>query len=161
MGERRLKRDELQSRDPLEVALVACGDGVITFHGASADEQIIERDRDALLRRFGMDLSDQFRSVGRNRIDHYSGLQIVEKRAAGLAAFGCVGAMDAVDEFGHADRAERSFTFADPLGNVLEKARHVEVVAARLDHDAGIEDYPQVGDPMACCVPRSRLRRLS
>ena len=62
--DRRLKGEELQSGDLLEVALVACGDGVSTFQGTSPDEQIVERDRDALLRRFGMDLSDQFRGVG-------------------------------------------------------------------------------------------------
>lgn len=72
------------------------------------------RDRDALLRRFAMDFPNQFRGVGRNRIDRHRGLQVVQERAAGLAAFGCVGAIDAVGQFGHADRAERRFAFKKP-----------------------------------------------
>lgn len=73
------------------------------------------------------------------------GLQVVEEGSARLTAFGCVGAMDAVGELGHADRAERRCAFADPRPDEFEKARYVETLPLGLDHDARIEDYSQEG----------------
>jgi hypothetical protein len=45
----RLKRNNLQAGDLLEVTVVACGDGVSALQRASADEQVIEGDGNALL----------------------------------------------------------------------------------------------------------------
>jgi len=108
-----------------------------------------------------MNLSDQFGGVGGYWIDHYRGLQVIEKRAARQAMFQCVGAMYAVSEFGYANRAERRFTFGDPPGDVFEEARDVEVLPLSLDHDAGIEDYPRWAGSMAYRIPPSLLRRPS
>jgi len=132
---------DLEAGDSLEVPQVAGGDRIPAFECAGADQQVIEWDDDALLRRFGMDFSGQFRGAGRDRIDRHRGLQVVEEGAAYLAAFRRVGAMDAMGEFGHADRAERRFAFADPFGNLPEEARHVESLPLGLDHDARIEDH--------------------
>lgn len=157
----RLERDELQSRDLPEVALVACGNGVPAFQGASADEQIVEWDRDTLPQRLGVDLPDQLRSVGCNRMDRHRGLQVVEERTTGLTAFGRVGAMDTVREFGHAYRAERRFTFADPLGNVFEEARHIERCRSASITTLESRITPRWAGSMAGCAPLSLLRRPS
>ena len=44
-----LQIHQLQAGDFLEVALVACGDGVAALQRTGSDEEIIERDVDALL----------------------------------------------------------------------------------------------------------------
>src|SRR5947209_16773622 len=99
---------------------------------------------DALLRRFGINFAGQFRRVGGDRIYCDTGFQIVEEHAAGLAAFGSGSAINAVRQFGHADRAQCRLAFTDPFGNDSEEPRHVKALPLCLDHDAGIEDHSKV-----------------
>lgn len=83
--------------------LIACGYRVTTFESTGPDEQVIKRDNDSSLNRFGVNLSNQLCRFCRNRMDGYRGLQIVEEGTARLAACRGISAMDTVRELGHAD----------------------------------------------------------
>ena len=149
----RLKGDQLQAGNLFEVTGVVRGDGIAAFEGAGSNQQIVEGDGDAARGGFRIELSNPFGGVCRNRIHRHSGFQIVQESAAGLAAFGRIGPVDAVCQIGDADCRERGFTFTDLRGYVLQEPGGVQTLALRFNHDAGIEDYSQDGGFHGC--PRS------
>ena len=96
---RRLKRDDLQTGNSVEVTDIVGSDRVAEFQSARTDDQIRKRQIDSLSRLFSTDASDDFRCGLGDRMDGNVRLQLIDKLSAPLAAFGCVGPVDTVGKF--------------------------------------------------------------
>jgi hypothetical protein len=92
-----------------------------------------------------MELADQFGRLPRYAIGRHCGLQVIEERSAGLAAFRCVRAMHTVCKLRGGDRTKSRLSIADSRCDVLEEACCVEVLSLRFNYRTWIEYYSQSG----------------
>ncbi len=83
---------------------VASGHRVSALQRNHSDQKIIERDDYTSTRRFGSDLTSQFRRLCMDWIDRYSCFQIIKELAPGSVTLRSCGPVDPVGQFGHANR---------------------------------------------------------
>ena len=139
---KKLKRDDFQIRDAIEVARIVGADRVAEFQSARADDQIDEGQIDSFSRLFSTNARDDFRCGFRDRMDGNVCLQFIDKLAAAFSTFGRVSAVDAVSEFCHGHHGDDDRRIADISGSpdIAEHFRRRELGPFRRNQNARIED---------------------
>ena len=139
---KKLKRDDFQIRDAIEVARIVGADRVAEFQRARADDQIDEGQIDSFNCLFSTNARDDFRCRFGDRVHRNVCLQFIDKLAAAIAALGRVGAVDAVSQFRHGHHRDDDRRIADISGSpdIAEHFRRRELGPFRRNQNARIED---------------------
>jgi hypothetical protein len=139
------ERENSQARDFPEVARVAGRNGEAALQSTGTNQKIVERDGHASCRRLRTDPTNQFRCNICDRKDRHGRFQFIEERAAALATFRCIRAVNAMGKFRDTDGTQSGFTFARGPGDPSEEPGDIETLAFGFNGDTGIEYYSQDG----------------
>ena len=93
---KKLKRDDFQIRDAIEVARIVGADRVAEFQSARADDQIRKRQIDSFSGLFTTDPGDDFCCGFRDRMDGNRGLEFFQEGTPELPDLWRVGSIDTV-----------------------------------------------------------------
>src|SRR5471030_2597286 len=144
-GLARLKLNDAQAGDQLEVADVCRSHSVSKLHCARSYQQIRKRNADTLGLALAVDLSGTNGDRDRDRLDGNTGQQLVKETLPPLAALGCVGASNAVREFEHRHHGNSDLFVTSFQRHGFEQLPGVLALAFGGDGRRRVEHQSQLG----------------
>ena len=132
--------DDREARDSLEVTDVERGHGVAEKQRRRPDQQVGEGDADSLSRLLPLNPSSQLGDFERHRLNRDRLPEFLDEGLPPLSIRFRLGTVDAMGQFNHGHRRERSFRL--PKGGLypFENIPHALPAAFACDQHAGVKD---------------------
>src|SRR5579864_8390394 len=127
------------------MARIDCQYRVAERECGRTDQEIGERNHDAVALLLGVQLASKSCCIGGQGIDGHRSEELLDEGLAARAAFGRVGSVDAMNEFNDGDRRQGRLLIAGGINRALEKRLKGVAAALGRNRDTRIEDQSHAG----------------